>query len=49
MPYLLIVSELFEPKKEEHCSLRNNAQSIIPPRKTVYQGPESVSYLEHFT
>ena len=41
----LIVAELFEERNEQHYDHRKNSQSTIPPIRTVYHGPESISFL----
>ena len=41
---LLIVTELFEQRNEQHYNLRNNSQ-FLPPIRTVHHGSESISFL----
>ena len=41
----LIVTELFEQRKEQHYDLRKNSQFTITPIRTVYHGLESISFL----
>ena len=42
---LLIVTELFKQRNEQHYDLRKNSQFTIPPIRTVYHGSESISFL----
>ena len=37
--------ELLKPADEQHHNLRNNAEFTIPVIKSVYHGPESISFL----
>ena len=46
---LLIVTELFEQRNEQHCDLRKNSQFTIPPIRTVYHRSEIISFLGHKT
>ena len=40
-----IIMELLKPAEKQHYNLRNNAEFTIPVIKSVYHGPESISFL----